>query len=900
MGKSPSISLTLMLGLALAVSNPTQASAGQTLPAAPNAVLVGSSNRVTAPDCDAGQMTIDLVNSGSLTSVTSEYSWLNASIADGRLSLSFTENPNAGVRTCRVYLNRTGFTSSVLTFDQPGTPFTAELAQLIPDNSVVPTSAWASSYQADREIEKSFDGNTGTIYHSNFSGFKPADETTWPILEYYFATSFNLGAINYIPVQAGNGNGRFGIVDIYVRSDGDDDYRFVMQQDYKQAATSTQVTIPEEYGTNVNAVRFVVRTGKHHGGSAYGFASCAEMQFKKRTITAADRDVFTDDIYSALRDGVTLTEINQMQNPMLRDLATSMYTGQYSSAGRVSTHKPLMALAELKNQLLAYGAYDAYQGATGVVIGKGTNIFIVSGIPDSKGSVTLQIRSWLPTNDQSESYTLTNGINVINKTTDVNGLAYLSNYYSSSDLNSGNCADVKIHIVNGAVNGVLRPTLSNEENQSIIDNACHGVIDLVGSHAHCIWETSAIGTYAKGQYVRYMNIIDQLMIWIHRMTGIEKYNLCSANVSLVFCCNYNYMTQTGTGIAMNMSTQSRLCNPDALMNTDSDAIWGLSHEWGHQHQMAPYLRWPGTWEVTNNLNAIYNFLRMGYYSRVESSRTSAVNMMLNDTHSVTTSTMRQNAVNYATTGTTYDWCEALKAFAASQSTTVTSYADDKDHALSIFEAGIDRYMILFYMLHDYFSEAQDESYRPAADYLPDFAPDYYQAIRTTRNSTGSTVEKSDGLDKYELIANAQNGSNDNYQQLKTKYPESCWITQGYLNGSNNNGQNLVPFVLNYIRKVSVISGYNLTPYFERWGLLRSIAMYVGDYTSSHYLMPQDMLDEFRDDMAKLTDSDGNTLKSVDDEFVKKISNAPIPHYAKPSFPNDHAISTNEIQTELSK
>jgi hypothetical protein len=134
--------------------------------------------------------------------------------------------------------------------------------------------------------------------------------------------------------------------------------------------------------------------------------------------------------------------------------------------------------------------------------------------------------------------------------------------------------------------------------------------------------------------------------------------------------------------------------------------------------------------------------------------------------------------------------------------------------------------------------------------------------------------------------------------LKEAYPESCWITKAYLNGSNNKAQNEVPFILNYVRKASFLSGYNLVPYFERWGLLRSIAAYAPDYTSSYYLMPRDMYDEFCDDMNKMTDRNGNLLKNVDDEMIEKISNSPIPHFAKPEIPNDHAISKDEVKSVL--
>jgi hypothetical protein len=587
-----------------------------------------------------------------------------------------------------------------------------------------------------------------------------------------------------------------------------------------------------------------------------------------------------------------------MKNPMLKALAEKMYTGEYESKGRVSHIAPVETLGELNGYIRGYGQYDAYQGATGVMLGAGTYTVFVSGIPETLGAVSMTVRSWKTTGDYSETYSLQNGVNTITKTTEWNGLCYIGNYNTLASINAGTASTINVHIVNGAVNGVLHPWLTNEENQAIVDNACHGMIDLVGSHAHAIWETSAVKQYSDGVYVQYMNLLDQYMIWIHRMMGVEKYGLDAAgNVSLIFGCNYNYMTQTGTGIAINVGNRSRVCGPSAMMNGDSDAVWGLSHEWGHQHQMDPYFRWPGTWEVTNNECAMYNFLRMGYYDRVESSRKNGVNVFLNDTHSVTTSSKRQTAIDQATSGTALDWCPALKEFAAGESATVTKYADDKYHALASADADGGYYMMIFWMLQNYFGEPMNDGYRNEGDYVEDFEADLYQSVRTTPYTDGSSVYKST-IDKYELIANAQNGSESMYNRLKEAYPESCWITKAYLNGSNNKAQNEVPFILNYVRKASFLSGYNLVPYFERWGLLRSIAAYAPDYTSSYYLMPRDMYDEFCDDMNKMTDRNGNLLKNVDDEMIEKISNSPIPHFAKPEIPNDHAISKDEVKSVL--
>jgi hypothetical protein len=860
--------------------------AGTVVPASTKPVFIDSNSTVKAPDNKSGSMTFTVINQGQLTSAVSEYSWLKVTVADNKLKLDYEANPNAGQRSARVYFSRSGANNSTMTFYQPGSTMCEDMVAQDPTNGyVTPSSATASVTQSGYGIELSYDNNIATFYHSPNSGFKDTDETTWPILDYFFNKSFNIGSITYVPRQ-NYSHGNPGVVEIYTRCDGSEEYNLIKVHDFGKLNVTATVELSGDHCANVNSVRFRVRSGS---GVNKNLIQCAEMKFKKRDYSS-DVKIFADDVCSKLVDGVTLTDIAKVENPILNGIAKGLYTGSYSSEGRVSTLDPVLNPSEHAN-LFKSRAYSYYQGATGIMLGKGTNILIVSGIPASKGSLGVIVRSWLPTNDQSENYTITNGINIINKTSDWNGLLYISNYYSQSDIDADNAAKVTVHAVNAAVNGVLSSKLTNEQNQKILDNACHGVIDLMGSHVQAIWQTESVKKYAVGQYVRYINIIDQQIIWIQRMMGMEKYGLKKSNVSLIFTCNYNYMTQTGTGIAMNMSQESRLINPDNILYKDDDVVWGMAHEWGHQHQMDPYLRWPTTWEVTNNLNACYNSLRMGYVpSRIDAGRKTGITTLVNDTHNKVVSSIRTSAINMAKTGTDFDWSPSLKAWAAAQSDTIRAYAKDKDRALSVIEADIASYLEMFFMVQAYFGEKVSSDYRPVADYKPDFAPDFYQSIRMTDYTDGSNIEKSTGVDKYELLASIQNGGNAKFATLQASYPESCWVKNGYITGSGNSQKrNVVPFVLNYIRKASRISGYNLVPYFERWGLLRSVAMTCGDYTSSYYLMPQDMLDEFRTDMEALN------LKPVDEEMILRISNTPVPSYAKPEFPNDHAITVDEIK-----
>ena len=81
--------------------------------------------------------------------------------------------------------------------------------------------------------------------------------------------------------------------------------------------------------------------------------------------------------------------------------------------------------------------------------------------------------------------------------------------------------------------------------------------------------------------------------------------------------------------------------------------------------------------------------------------------------------------------------------------------------------------------------------------------------------------------------------------------------------------NIVPYILNFIRKVSQLSGYDLTPYFERFGFLRVKAFELEDYGKFIYDLTQEQLDSFHREMNLLVR--GKKLKAMPDGMVEHIA-----------------------------
>lgn len=599
--------------------------------------------------------------------------------------------------------------------------------------------------------------------------------------------------------------------------------------------------------------------------------------------------IFGDEVCSSLKDGVTQADVDTIASPSVRALAGQLLAGTYVKDYRVAEYECLLSPNTLSQQWNADGKYyDQYQGVTGINISKGSQGIIVSGIP-SDVSVQLKVVAWwvgrIGSNfdggdPNTTTYDLHNGLNIINYNYDYDGLAYVS-YYTTGD--PDNYAPIKVHFVNGDINGYLSKDKTNEEMYELCGKARNYCMDVVGNKAHSIWTAEGLHKYCKGYdqernvetdlgYLQYINLLDSLVVWEQRLLGLEKYDRVPKNKTMAYVNFTYYMFQGGYGVSFHVDQESRVLNCRRLIRDDDDAIWGLSHEWGHQHQMSPYFCWAGLSEVTNNMNSYYNIMKMGYRTSDKINQWEPARRDFNFYGSssynsgTSISSPRRDMYQYVQGSSAYNYSQDMRDLCLSMSDSAIHSFDDPTRALAYTEVSVGETLAPFIMLYNYFSH-----FAPGEDRKPDFALDWYEALRQSDDANGSTVEKQDGVDKYELICSAQNyNKNGKYAVFAEKYPNSCWVTENYLNRGNVSWyDNSVPAVLNYVRKVSRLSGYNLFPYFEAWGFLRVIGLRIGDYGNKNYVMTQKMYDEFKADMDALVQE--GVLKEMPADLVNTIA-----------------------------
>ncbi|MBR1652216.1 MAG: M60 family metallopeptidase [Alloprevotella sp.] len=751
------------------------------------------------------------------------------------------------------------------------------------DEQVKPSNVTANSSQSSNPAGNMRDGDYSTIWHTSWSGsgFNVSDSNPATIT-FTFSGVEQIDYVNYVPRQDNGTNGIFRRVEVLTRCQGESGY--TSRGTYQWAASSAPKTVQFADGLkNPVSIQFKVYEGEGN------FASCAEMEFFRRTAGSEEYDIFTDDLYAALKPGITMDDVENLSNPLVQSLAYQMLQGTYSTDYRVGTYKCYNSPQYYSAIWNAPGKYyDQVAGVTGINMTKGKYAVIVRDIPDD-ADVSLKVVAWYTGQESTDlnsgigpntsSFALHNGINVINYTYDWPGLAYIC-YYDQDGLSS-KMAPIRVHFVNGEVNGYLSPDKTNEEMHQLTANAKNLCMDLVGEKVHSIWTADGLHRYCKDSggsnvgYRQYINLLDTLVRWEQELLGFYKYNRVPDLRTMAYV-NYTYYMFQGTfGVSFHHNTESAVLSCKNLMYDDYDKVWGLSHEWGHQHQMTPYFNWASETEVTNNMNSYYNTVHMGYTNYAHGGMPSDGLKLYNEDTSFITqrdqttyTTVENNRKEAYDRASEYSWNTKLYNLCRSMQDDQYTATDENKYLAFSFNN--------YYNLRPFLGLYQ---YAVTKLGLTDFAQDLYEALRQTDDENGSQIEKQGAVDKYELIASAQNyNKGGKLSQLQSKFPQSTWVTSRYITTSNcNRYANSAPFIMNFIRKASRLTGYNLFPYFEKCGFLRTVAIRI--YDGNWYLMTRDMYDEFEADMQALG------LKTCDDAMIKAILTEPVPSIKRPTIPN---------------
>ena len=303
-------------------------------------------------------------------------------------------------------------------------------------------SGTASSFQPGSNIEKSFDGDYSTLYHSSWSN---GASNYFPItLTYNFETVTDVDYLIYHPRNNGN-NGRFKDTEIQYSADGHT-FTKLIDKDFQGSATAGKVTFDQTI--QAKSFRFIVKSGS---GDGQGFASCAEMEFyAKNPVNFDYSTLFTDASCSELKTGITEDDIVKCEYPFFKNIAYYMIKGKYPREFRISEFKAYPN-PDIQSETHKTNPYSQLDNPTGISVKAGENLIVLVG--DTHGyDIGLRVQNLdAPENDGfgGVTYLLNQGINKL--TISEQGLVYVM--YVTKTLDDPSAAPIKIHFASGKVNG---------------------------------------------------------------------------------------------------------------------------------------------------------------------------------------------------------------------------------------------------------------------------------------------------------------------------------------------------------------------------------------------------------------------------------------------------------------
>lgn len=466
------------------------------------------------------------------------------------------------------------------------------------DIKVKITGGEASSLQPGSGLEKSFDGDMTTIYHSKWDN-SAADY--FPItLTYRFAAGSDMDYFVYYP-RADGQNGLFKEVEIRVKSNanarGADEWTTVVNKNFGGRNSAVRVDFPHSQ-IGVSEVQFIVKSGS---GDRQGFATCAEMEFYKKNPDAFDPStLFTDETCSELKPGVTDQEIENCSYSFFKNIAFYMKQGKYAQEFRIATFDayPDPNIQSASHKVNQYSQLD---NPTGISVKKSEQLVLFVG--DTGGrDISLRVQNLdVPGGDGfgGDYYPLTRGINKL--TMRNKGLAYVM-YHTSTLEEAATAVPIKMHFASGAVNGYYDVTKHEGSRfKELLNKAIDPYFDVVGKYAHLTFPTIRFKNHT-GNGKLLIDTYDNLVQHQMELLGLFKYN-CTFRNRMYFNVIYkSYMYATAYHTGYNDTTLGELCDESKL---STSACWGPAHEVGHCNQTRPGLKWLGTTEVTNNIMSEY-------------------------------------------------------------------------------------------------------------------------------------------------------------------------------------------------------------------------------------------------------------------------------------------------------
>lgn len=333
--------------------------------------------------------------------------------------------------------------------------------------------------------------------------------------------------------------------------------------------------------------------------------------------------IFADLTATRLKPGVNQKMIDQITNPVIRELATELYHKTYKPGLLLADYDAYLSPASLGRKYRIGDGFSKYEGITGFVLEEGVQPIFVGATNGE--SISMVIPNWTrkapegikPTEDpagwglHSTEYALSEGINMVD--VKQGGLVYIR-YYTNDE--PTNHQPVSVHFPTGKVNGYFDVTRGDDDEvfNRLLEDAISPILDMRGEHIQVAFPVERLKENAWGKGTELVNNFDKIVALQYQFIGWEKENVIPKNHVLARVNYHYYMFRDGDGVAYDDKTIYLVANPESTIK--GDPCWGFSHELGHVLQMTPQITWAGMTEVSNNIFTLYSTTMLGNRSRL--------------------------------------------------------------------------------------------------------------------------------------------------------------------------------------------------------------------------------------------------------------------------------------------
>ncbi|MCM1309471.1 MAG: M60 family metallopeptidase [Bacteroides sp.] len=527
----------------------------------------------------------------------------------GTLSLTVEANNTGETRTGTVKVSTTTVDYKIIVKQYADDDLRVE-----EDIPITPISAKATNFHEGEEIEKSFDGNTGTMFHSHYTS-KP-----FPFeLLYRFEGQEQIDYIEYVPRTDGGANGNIQELEIYYAEDAArTDFQKVGDYNFNGSSAPSRVSLPA--GKKPTAIKFVVKSGINNN------VSCAEMRFMRRnTDTTLNRtllEVFTDLTCSELNPGVTADDLTKL-DPAFQRIGEVLLNGTYDpleKSFRVHEYKAYSDPVEWSVKLMTK-KYSTWDNPMGIAVKKGEPVMILVGetwgnevqlqiLGENQGVNSSTGASYLTIQRQGHFVSLNPGVNMI--TPDQDGQLF---FMYTAVPSAPTSKPIKVHVPVGY--GEFAGYFDLEEHQTdekfseIRSRSSHKYMCIKGKRMLLYFNRSTL----PRKIVDPINQWDNIITWQQDFMGIDDvrpdlWNNHLAGITLP-AAEGGYMWASDWTMGFAESAVSKIMGLEQF-NAHADNAWGPAHEMGHVNQTA--INWASTTESSNNLFSNYVLYRFNRYS----------------------------------------------------------------------------------------------------------------------------------------------------------------------------------------------------------------------------------------------------------------------------------------------